>query len=154
MSLFAFPRETQFLLWVSRAHRVARKPVLALDSLENEFPYRFRGTERGDMWIIPDKKFIFDLLLWLALFGTQFILVTGRAFAQIRIAADNSIQAVKSPANSFKVKKTVKFTLSQATEVFVRYDLGQSHGSCTDHAVGGLGFSLMEWRSAGIRYLF
>jgi hypothetical protein len=90
------------------------------------------------MWNLSNKKLISGLLLGLALFGTQFVLLTDRAFAQTRLAANNSIQVGNSPPNSFKVKKTVTFTLSEPTEVFVRYDLGQSHGCCADHKFGDL----------------
>src|SRR6202011_1522733 len=52
-----------------------------------------------------------------------------------------------SPAHQFTpcgsegpcpVNKTVTFTLGGPTNVFARYDLGQSHGCCADHAVGAL----------------
>lgn len=53
-----------------------------------------------------------------------------------------------SPAESFTPcfgadgecprKKTLTFTLPEAAEVFIRYDLGQSHGCCDDHRVGVL----------------
>jgi hypothetical protein len=61
------------------------------------------------------------------------------------LASDNSVQAANSPAESFTpcftpgpcpVAKTVTFTLPEPTEVFIRYDLGQSHGCCDDHVVG------------------
>jgi photosystem II stability/assembly factor-like uncharacterized protein len=61
------------------------------------------------------------------------------------LASDNSIQPANSPAESFTpcfspgpcpVKKTVTFTLPALTEVFITYDLGQSHGCCDDHVVG------------------
>ena len=57
-----------------------------------------------------------------------------------------SIKAGNSPAESFMPcfsegsecprKKSVTFMLSEAAEVFIRYDLGQSHGCCADHMVG------------------
>lgn len=61
------------------------------------------------------------------------------------LASDNSIQVANSPAESFTpctntsqcpVKKTLTFTLAEDAEVFIRYDLGQSHGCCADHRVG------------------
>jgi hypothetical protein len=63
------------------------------------------------------------------------------------IAADNSVLAANSPAQSFTPcfgggscpeKKSIPFQLQEATEVFVRYDLGQSHGCCADHSSGVL----------------
>lgn len=64
------------------------------------------------------------------------------------LASDNSIKVANSPAESFTPcfgegdecprKKTLTFTLTEAAEVFIRYDLGQSHGCCADHAVGVL----------------
>jgi hypothetical protein len=64
---------------------------------------------------------------------------------ECRLASDNFIQAANSPAESFTpcaspgpcpVAKTVTFTLQEPAEVFLRYDLGQSHGCCADHMVG------------------
>jgi hypothetical protein len=64
-----------------------------------------------------------------------------------RLAYDNSIQAANSPAQSFTpcftsgpcpTAKTVTFLLPTPAEVFLRYDLGQSHGCCADHVIGAL----------------
>jgi hypothetical protein len=63
------------------------------------------------------------------------------------LASDNSILVGNAPAESFSpcfgtadcpVKKTVMFSLPEATEVLIKYDLGQSHGCCADHLVGAL----------------
>jgi hypothetical protein len=63
------------------------------------------------------------------------------------LARDDTIIRGNSPALSFSpcfgpggpcpVRKTVSFVVpSPDLEVFVKYDLGQSHGCCADHAVG------------------
>lgn len=63
------------------------------------------------------------------------------------LASDNSVLVGNAPAESFSpcfgtadcpVKKTVMFSLPEATEVLIKYDLGQSHGCCADHLVGAL----------------
>jgi hypothetical protein len=64
------------------------------------------------------------------------------------LASDNSILEGNSPAESFMPcfpegsecpkKKTLTFTLPETVEVFIRYDLGQSHGCCADHVFGAL----------------
>jgi hypothetical protein len=98
----------------------------------------------GHMCERPEKNLAFGLLLGLALFGTQFPLGSG-ALAQTRLAANNVIRAANSPANSFTpcfadsacpVKKRLTVMLPSATDISVRYDLGQSHGYCEDHSIG------------------
>jgi hypothetical protein len=70
-----------------------------------------------------------------------------RSPGECRLAYDDSIQAGNSPALSFTpcftpgpcpVTKTVTFPLPTPAAVFVRYDLGQSHGCCADHVTGAL----------------
>jgi len=44
--------------------------------------------------------------------------------------------------NQFDLKKTIRFSLATKSEVFVKYDLGQSHGCCDDHHIGALRVTL------------
>jgi hypothetical protein len=66
--------------------------------------------------------------------------------AQSRIVFDNSIKVANVNQNEnpghFDVKKTLPFSLTVRSDVFVKYDLGQSHGCCADHHTGALRIQL------------
>jgi hypothetical protein len=72
--------------------------------------------------------------------------------AQSKLASDNSILGANSPAYSFtpcfeggpcpKKKTLPPFSLTARSELFVKYDLGQSHGCCDDHHTGALKIQL------------
>lgn len=77
----------------------------------------------------------------LPLGGSQTYSLAGVA-VQVLVGTDNSIQLANinqdvSPG-VFETKKTLQFNLARQSELFIRYDLGQSHGCCADHFTGAL----------------
>jgi hypothetical protein len=72
------------------------------------------------------------------------------ATAQSLVGSNNSIvlaninQDIRP--NQFELKKTVRFQLPVRSDVFVKYDLGQSHGCCNDHNTGARVTPCAGWR--------
>lgn len=77
----------------------------------------------------------------LPLGGRQAYSLAG-APAQVLVGTDNSVQFENINQNvnpgAFVTKKVLQLNLAQQAELFIRYDLGQSHGCCDDHFTGAL----------------
>ncbi|MDP9420312.1 MAG: hypothetical protein M3P53_09240 [Actinomycetota bacterium] len=60
--------------------------------------------------------------------------VPNAAYADAVTASDNSVKDVDTNPGTFTTVKTLSFVLSESSELFVRYDLGQSHDCCHHQA--------------------